>query len=219
MPRGRGLRNPDGALGEPEALPQRLELRIRRDDGIERGVEPDDLELAARLVDGAARRRLRAGGATQQHEEHHDTHGRHSSRRGNAYGGWSGDASSTAALARPCPARRARAVRRHQPGDPLVAHRPSLRRLLEPVLEAALRIAAGARADLVCRTTCACRSGATASPTSCRGRRPASTRSNPQEYVEGRIRLRRKILRYRPRMVALIGVTVFRALFPAHRGP
>ena len=41
----------------------------------------------------------------------------------------------------------------------------------------------------------------------------------PQEYVEGRIRLRRKILRYRPRVVALIGVTVFRALFPAHRGP
>ena len=41
----------------------------------------------------------------------------------------------------------------------------------------------------------------------------------PQEYVEGRIRLRRKILRYRPRVVALIGVTVFRALFPAHKGP
>ena len=41
----------------------------------------------------------------------------------------------------------------------------------------------------------------------------------PQEYVEGRVRLRRKILRYRPRVVALIGVTVFRALFPAHKGP
>ena len=41
----------------------------------------------------------------------------------------------------------------------------------------------------------------------------------PQEYVEGSIPLRRKILRYRPRVVALIGVTVFRALFPAHKGP
>lgn len=34
------------------------------------------------------------------------------------------------------------------------------------------------------------------------------------EYVAGRTRLRRKILRYRPAVVALIGVTVFRALFP-----
>ena len=41
----------------------------------------------------------------------------------------------------------------------------------------------------------------------------------PQEYAEGRVRLRRKILRYRPRVVALIGVTVFRAMFPAHKGP
>ena len=41
----------------------------------------------------------------------------------------------------------------------------------------------------------------------------------PHEYVEARVRLRRKILRYRPRVVALIGVTVFRAMFPAHRGP
>lgn len=40
----------------------------------------------------------------------------------------------------------------------------------------------------------------------------------PREYVEGRARLRRKILRYRPQVVALIGVTVFRALFPAHKG-
>jgi TDG/mug DNA glycosylase family protein len=41
----------------------------------------------------------------------------------------------------------------------------------------------------------------------------------PHEYTEGRVRLRRKILRYRPRVVALIGVTVFRAMFPAHKGP
>ena len=41
----------------------------------------------------------------------------------------------------------------------------------------------------------------------------------PHEYVAGRIRLRRKILRYRPRVVALIGVTVFRAMFPSHKGP
>jgi double-stranded uracil-DNA glycosylase len=41
----------------------------------------------------------------------------------------------------------------------------------------------------------------------------------PSEYVEGRVRLRRKVLRYRPAVVALVGVTVFRAMFPEHRGP
>jgi TDG/mug DNA glycosylase family protein len=41
----------------------------------------------------------------------------------------------------------------------------------------------------------------------------------PREFVQGRLRLRRKILRYRPRVVACVGITVFRALFPAHRGP
>jgi len=33
----------------------------------------------------------------------------------------------------------------------------------------------------------------------------------PGEFIEGRIRLRRKILRHRPRVVAFVGVTVFRA--------
>ena len=37
------------------------------------------------------------------------------------------------------------------------------------------------------------------------------------EYVAGCARLRRKIRRYRPRVVALVGVTVFRALFPNSR--
>jgi TDG/mug DNA glycosylase family protein len=39
------------------------------------------------------------------------------------------------------------------------------------------------------------------------------------EYVEGRIRLRRKIARYKPAVVALVGVTVFRAMFPERKGP
>lgn len=34
------------------------------------------------------------------------------------------------------------------------------------------------------------------------------------EYVAGRLRLRRKVLRCKPDVVALVGVTVFRALFP-----
>ena len=42
---------------------------------------------------------------------------------------------------------------------------------------------------------------------------------DPAEFVVGRIKLRRKILRYRPAVVALVGVTVFRAMFPEHRGP
>jgi TDG/mug DNA glycosylase family protein len=40
----------------------------------------------------------------------------------------------------------------------------------------------------------------------------------PHEYIEGRVRLRRKILRYRPALVAMVGVTVFRAMYPDRRG-
>jgi TDG/mug DNA glycosylase family protein len=39
-----------------------------------------------------------------------------------------------------------------------------------------------------------------------------------EEYVAGCAGLRRKIQRYRPAIVALVGVTVFRALFPNSRG-
>jgi TDG/mug DNA glycosylase family protein len=41
----------------------------------------------------------------------------------------------------------------------------------------------------------------------------------PKEYVEGRVRLRRKILRYKPKVVAMVGVTVFRGVFPERKGP
>ena len=41
----------------------------------------------------------------------------------------------------------------------------------------------------------------------------------PHEYVNGRKRLLAKIGRFRPRVVALVGVTVFRAMFPQHKGP
>jgi double-stranded uracil-DNA glycosylase len=40
----------------------------------------------------------------------------------------------------------------------------------------------------------------------------------PEEYVAGCARLRRKIQRHHPAVVALVGVTVFRALFPNRRG-
>jgi TDG/mug DNA glycosylase family protein len=40
----------------------------------------------------------------------------------------------------------------------------------------------------------------------------------PDEYVAGRLRLRRKILRYRPAIVAMVGVTVYRAMFPERKG-
>jgi TDG/mug DNA glycosylase family protein len=39
----------------------------------------------------------------------------------------------------------------------------------------------------------------------------------PHEYPPGRLRLRRKILRYRPAIVAMVGVTVFRAMFPERK--
>jgi double-stranded uracil-DNA glycosylase len=40
----------------------------------------------------------------------------------------------------------------------------------------------------------------------------------PAEYVAGRLRLQRKVLRYRPPIVAMVGVTVFRAMFPERKG-
>ena len=40
----------------------------------------------------------------------------------------------------------------------------------------------------------------------------------PEEYVEGRARLRAKVRRHRPAVVALVGATVFRAMFPERRG-
>jgi double-stranded uracil-DNA glycosylase len=40
----------------------------------------------------------------------------------------------------------------------------------------------------------------------------------PDEYVRGRTRLHVKIRKFRPRVIALVGVTVFRAMFPEHRG-
>jgi TDG/mug DNA glycosylase family protein len=40
----------------------------------------------------------------------------------------------------------------------------------------------------------------------------------PGEYIAGRTRLRAKVRRYRPAVVALVGVTVYRAMFPARKG-
>src|ERR1700741_1362146 len=40
----------------------------------------------------------------------------------------------------------------------------------------------------------------------------------PHEYATGRKRLLAKVRRFQPRVVALVGVTVFRATFPEHRG-
>ena len=40
----------------------------------------------------------------------------------------------------------------------------------------------------------------------------------PAEYVAGRVRLRAKIRRHRPEVVAMVGVTVFRAMFPERKG-
>jgi TDG/mug DNA glycosylase family protein len=41
----------------------------------------------------------------------------------------------------------------------------------------------------------------------------------PVEFVAGRARLLRKIRRFRPEVVALVGLTVFRAMFPGVKGP
>ena len=39
-----------------------------------------------------------------------------------------------------------------------------------------------------------------------------------EEFVAARLRLRSKVLRSRPKIVALVGLTVFRAMFPERRG-
>ena len=41
----------------------------------------------------------------------------------------------------------------------------------------------------------------------------------PEEYVAGRATLRRKVARHRPAVVGMVGVTVFRAMFPERKGP
>lgn len=42
---------------------------------------------------------------------------------------------------------------------------------------------------------------------------------SPEEYVAGRRRLRATIRRYRPSVVALVGITVYRAMFLNRKGP
>ncbi len=41
----------------------------------------------------------------------------------------------------------------------------------------------------------------------------------PEDYIAGRTRLRAKVRRYRPAVVAMVGLTVFRAMFPERKGP
>lgn len=46
---------------------------------------------------------------------------------------------------------------------------------------------------------------------------PSISTLGPAEYVAGRLRLRRKVLRYKPEVIAMVGVTVFRAMFPERK--
>jgi TDG/mug DNA glycosylase family protein len=47
---------------------------------------------------------------------------------------------------------------------------------------------------------------------------PGAGDLRPDEFVRGRVRLLRAIRRHRPPIVALVGLTVFRAVFPERRG-
>jgi double-stranded uracil-DNA glycosylase len=40
----------------------------------------------------------------------------------------------------------------------------------------------------------------------------------PEEYVAGRMRLRAKVRRFKPDVVVMVGLTVFRAMFPERKG-
>ena len=48
---------------------------------------------------------------------------------------------------------------------------------------------------------------------------PGIDELRPDEYTAGRSRLRAKVRRYRPDVVAFIGITVYRAMFPERPGP
>lgn len=48
---------------------------------------------------------------------------------------------------------------------------------------------------------------------------PGINTLRPDEYAAGRVRLRAKIRKYQPEIVALVGVTVYRAMFPEKKGP
>ncbi len=47
---------------------------------------------------------------------------------------------------------------------------------------------------------------------------PSIDTIEPNEYVVGRMKLRRKVLRYKPAVIAMVGVTVFRAMYPERKG-
>ena len=47
---------------------------------------------------------------------------------------------------------------------------------------------------------------------------PSIDTIEPHEYVAGRMKLRRKVLRYKPSVIAMVGVTVFRAMYPERKG-
>ena len=48
---------------------------------------------------------------------------------------------------------------------------------------------------------------------------PGIDELKPEEYAAGRLRLRVKVRRYRPEIVAFVGITVYRAMFPERKGP
>ena len=48
---------------------------------------------------------------------------------------------------------------------------------------------------------------------------PGIDELRPEEYAAGRTRLRSKVRRQRPTVVAVVGITVYRAMFPERKGP
>lgn len=48
---------------------------------------------------------------------------------------------------------------------------------------------------------------------------PGIDELKPEEYAAGRLRLRAKVRRHRPEIVAFVGITVYRAMYPGRRGP
>jgi TDG/mug DNA glycosylase family protein len=48
---------------------------------------------------------------------------------------------------------------------------------------------------------------------------PGIAELRPEEYAAGRLRLRAKVRRFQPAVVAFVGITVYHAMFPKRNGP
>ena len=136
------------------------------------------------------------------------------SRRRQENHGLKGRSLGNAAIEGPHRPRHRRVVRRHQPRGAIGDDRPSLCRFFQQILETAVRRRASCPNALCApKTTSGCLNFGTASRTSWRVRRPGSIRYGRRNMSRASQGLKRKVRRWKPPIVAFVGVTLFRSIF------